>query len=103
MIAELKPDNEINTLAWDVFVQDSPQGNIFVASWYLDAITPGWVAICVYDKDKLQAIMPLWIRKKYSISYALQPTFAKYWGICFANHNFKNNADEISWKKKITD
>lgn len=103
MKAQLQQRNNIDINAWDALAAESPQGSIFVKSWYLDAVTPGWSGICVYDNEKLQAIFPLWIRKKYFARYALQPTFTRYWGVCLANRSFNNFYDEISWKKKITE
>jgi hypothetical protein len=102
MKAQLLKRQEIDINAWDALAAESPQGSIFVRSWYMDAAAPGWQGITVYDeKRELCAIFPLFISRKYFIDYALQPMFTKYWGVCFANKLHKTCYEEYSWKKKI--
>jgi len=103
MKATLLQHTEIDFIEWDKLVSHSPQGSIFVYSWYINALLDDWSGIVVEDKNgKLLAVMPLNIRKKYGIlEHSLQPLLAKYWGVCFAAQTFPNYYEEYSWKKKI--
>jgi hypothetical protein len=104
MHAELLQHHEIDLAAWDELVQHSPQGSIFMQSWYINAMLGQWQGIVVYDKNSnLQAVMPLYIKSKYFLEYSLQPLLAKYWGIAFAENVFVNHYEEYSWKKKAVD
>ena len=101
MVGKLLHNSEINRTEWDQLVAGSPQGSVFVESWYLDTILPGeWSGIAVYEDNTLVAIMPVMIRNKWGFSYALQPVMAKYWGIIFENKTFHNTYKELSFKKK---
>ena len=53
MKAQLLQRNEIDLKAWDALVADSPQGSVFVYSWYLDVITPNWQAIIIYEGNEM--------------------------------------------------
>ncbi|RYD72271.1 MAG: hypothetical protein EOP53_22220 [Sphingobacteriales bacterium] len=104
MIAQLKNHTEIHLAAWDVLVANSPQGCIFMFSWYINAMLQNWQGIVVHDKNyNLLAVMPLQIKSKYFLEYSMQPVLAKYWGICFAKTTFPNYYEEYSWKKKIVE
>jgi len=95
--------NQIDKKEWDNLVLSSPQGSIFLESGYIDIILrKGWGGVVVHDtEDKLLAIMPLNIKSKLGIQYALQPVFTKFWGIAFAARDFKNTQSKYSWEKKI--
>lgn len=76
--------NLLHDADWDAFVARSPQGSLYASSWYLDALVPGWQALVVCKGDVWQAVMPLGIRRKFGIAYALQPPFCQYLGVLFA-------------------
>ncbi len=102
MKAKLLHNSNINKAEWNNLVARSPQGSIFVETGYLDVILPGkWSGIVVYDGDELVAIMPYLIKRKWGISYALQPIMAKYWGIIIQNKEYQNAYKSLSFKKKV--
>lgn len=70
--------------AWDAFVAKSPQGSLYSNCWYLDALMPDWQALVVSKSGIWQAVMPLGMRRKFGIVYALQPSFCQYLGVLFA-------------------
>jgi hypothetical protein len=81
---------ELSKSQWDFFVTRSPQSSIYAKSWYLDAVMSNWSAIVVSDKGIWQAVMPLYVCKKYGISYALQPAFSQFLGVLFTPNISKN-------------
>ncbi len=104
MQATFLQNHQIDFTGWDQLVQQSPQGNIFMQSWYINAMLAQWQAVVVHDdKQNLLAVMPMLIKSKYYLKYSLQPILAKYWGICLANKIFSNHYEEYSWKKKVVE
>jgi hypothetical protein len=104
MQARLVNRNNIDAAAWNSLVDESPEGSVFLYTYYIDALFgEDWQGIIVQDEDKLCGIMPLRIRKKFIFNYALQPYFTRHWGLCLARQVFKNTYEEYSWKKKVTD
>jgi hypothetical protein len=70
--------------AWDAFVSQSPQGNIYHCHAYLSNLMPSWQAVVLRESGEIIAAFPFESRKKWGIRYALQPHFAQYLGILFA-------------------
>ena len=102
MKANLLHNSEIDKPQWDKLVLESLQGSIFTESGYLDTILPGaWSGIEVYEGNELIAVMPIFIKQKWGLKYALQPILAKYWGIVFKKRERLSNHREYSFKKKI--
>lgn len=60
---------------------------IFVYPWYLDAVcTEGeWNACIVTEKDRIVAVLPYFIKKKYRFRYITMPPFVKMMGPYFAD------------------
>lgn len=56
----------------------SPDGQVFFMSWYLDACYPEWSALIRGD---YQSIFPLASRKKMGVSYLFQPFFTRHFGM----------------------
>jgi len=88
----------LNDAVWDAFVAQSPQGSLYAHCWYLDALIPGWQALIVSKGDVWQAVMPLGIRRKFGIRYALQPSFCQYLGVLFAP--FEGKIHRIMHRKR---
>ena len=82
--AEFRLHDQIPRKRWDEFVEMSAEGGLFARSWYMDAVMPGWGAVIVFQGDRWEAVMPLCIRFKFGIGYALQPAFSQYLGVLFA-------------------
>ena len=70
--------NQIDMQRWDECVAQSPNGMVYVWSWYLDVVHPGWEALV---EDDYKAVMPLTGSKKYGINYLFQPFFTQKWGV----------------------
>lgn len=70
--------NQIDKQRWDECIAQSPDGNIYSWSWYLDVVHPGWEALV---EDDYETVMPLTGGKKYGINYLFQPFFTQKFGI----------------------
>ncbi len=93
MNAKLLAGNELDAAAWDEFVTQSAQGNIYHCHSYLSHLLPDWQAVIVEEGGQIMAAFPFESRQKWGINYALQPHFAQYLGILFAqksNQVYKN-------------
>jgi len=71
-------NTDIDYLRWDQCVAGSSVPLIYAQSWYLDLISPDWDALILGD---YAFIMPLIIKRKFGISFLLQPIFAQQHGI----------------------
>lgn len=69
---------EIESGKWDDCIIESPYGQVFFMSWYLDACFPGWAGLV--DGD-YQSVFPLAGKKKLGISYLFQPYFTRHFGM----------------------
>jgi len=74
--------NEIDYTRWDTCVSKSCNQLSYAYSWYLDIVSPNWEALV---SDNYEFIMPLPIKKKYGISYLVQPILTQQLGI-FSEH-----------------
>lgn len=70
--------NQIDKQRWDECIAQSPDGNIYSWSWYLDVVHPGWEALA---EDDYEAVMPLTGNKKFGINYLFQPFFTQKFGV----------------------
>ena len=70
--------NQIDTQRWDECIAQSPDGLVYVWSWYLDVVHPGWEALV---EDDYEAVMPLAGNKKFGINYLFQPFFTQKFGV----------------------
>jgi hypothetical protein len=97
----LKHHKEVDRKLWIDFLMQSPQGAVYAHPAYLDVVAPGWQAIEVWQDQTLLAIMPLYIKSKGGMEYALQPSFCQYWGIFFAPGGEVGNYKHFSLRRKI--
>ena len=70
--------NQIDTQRWDECIEKSPDGLVYVWSWYLDVVHPGWEALVEGDYE---AVMPLAGGKKFGVNYLFQPFFTQKFGV----------------------
>lgn len=70
--------NQIDTRRWDECIAQSPDGNIYCWSWYLDVVHPDWEALV---EDDYATVMPLAGNKKCGINYLFQPFFTQKFGV----------------------
>jgi hypothetical protein len=68
----------IDRSKWDACIDASLHGNIFVCSWYLDAVAGSWEALVLNDYE---AVFPLAPSSKFGIRYLYQPFFTRYFGL----------------------
>lgn len=98
---DIVPGTEIPPEVWDDFVRRSPQGSLYVLHGYATAIKPGWQAAIVKNTAGWQAVMPFFVSRKWGMKALLQPLFAQYWGILFAESTFSSQHRQIEWEKAL--
>lgn len=69
---------EINDALWNKSIDEAFNGNIYAYTWYLDIVSPGWAALASSDYTYL---FPLPVKKKYGVSYVVQPLFCQQLGL----------------------
>ena len=88
IVIRLYANSEIDKAKWDSCVVDSNNALIYAYSWYLDIVSPNWVALI---KGDYKAVFPLPVKKKLGVSYISQPLFTQQLGL-FSSEN-SNNVD----------
>ena len=63
---------------WDQCIESSVNSRVYAFSWYLDIVCPEWQGLIWGDYEY---VMPLVIKRKFGISFLLQPVFAQQQGI----------------------
>jgi len=91
----------ISPQEWDRFVMLSPQGMIYLKYHFLSIVSPEWEAIRVWKGGHLHAVMPIEVKRKYGLHYALQPIFSQYGGICFRPFEAKRSRVYESKKQYV--
>ncbi len=76
--------NEIDRIKWDKCISGSVNEHIYIRSWYLDIVSPGWDALI---KGDYETVMPLTWKKKFGIYYLHQPYFTQQLGVFSANRD----------------
>lgn len=74
---------QVDFAKWNLLVDNYAQGLPYAYSWYLDAVCDNWY-VCIYDD--YQAGFAFQIKKKYGLSYALQPFLTQQLGFLGADH-----------------
>lgn len=72
------PNEKIDKIKWDHFIDSSANGLIYAYSFYLDSMCKNWDALIA---DDYSFVMPLTWNKKFGIFYLYQPFFAASLGI----------------------
>ncbi|MDR2972066.1 MAG: aminoacyltransferase [Bacteroidales bacterium] len=70
--------NEINREKWDACIKNACNSLVYAESWYLDTVSPKWEALICGDYEY---VMPLPVKKKYGISFLVQPPLTQQLGI----------------------
>jgi hypothetical protein len=73
----------LDEVAWNRFVDASPQQYLYYYVWYLDAACPGWAAIIVSEKERWIAVWPLPVQQKAVFRYSFQPPLTQFLGPIF--------------------
>ena len=86
-------------IMWNEFVDKSPQGSIFVKSFWLDAVGVKYSILGCFDKgDKLVGGMPITENKK---GYLTMPKLTQTLGIIFSDFSEMKYVKKISKEKDI--
>ena len=86
---------EIDFVKYDECIEKSMQTKVYAMSWYLDAVFPDWSVYVVGDYD---VVMPLPLKRKFGLVYALQPQFCQQLGIFSKSWLSKLQARELVGK-----
>ena len=70
--------NQIDQIRWDDIITNSLNQFGYAYSWYLNIVSPNWEALV---SDNYDFIMPLPVKKKFRITYMVQPDRAQQLGI----------------------
>ena len=82
-IQVLKPEDPLEE--WDRFVDESPQGNIFCRSWWLEVVAPQRFRILTLHKgDKIVAGMPMVYAQKWGFRAIYMPPLTQTLGVLLA-------------------
>jgi hypothetical protein len=71
-------NTQIDKIRWDECIIHSTMPLVYVQSWYLDIVSPGWAALV---EDDYLSVMPLPGKQKYMMPYLIQPKFTQQLGI----------------------
>ena len=71
-------NDQIDFDKWDKCIERSYNGIVYAYSWYLDIVSDKWDALVLGDYE---VVMPLTWRKKYSITYLVQPVYSQQLGV----------------------
>lgn len=78
---------ELRTVAekeeWDAALQQCPENVLYAQSWYLDAVAHRWAAAVELENERITALMPLPLRRKYGRWIVWQPLFCQQLGFFF--------------------
>jgi len=69
---------DIDFQKWDQCIESSVNSRVYAYSWYLNIVCPGWYGLIWGD---YKYVMPLVGRRKFGMSFLLQPIFAQQHGI----------------------
>jgi len=82
---------------WNRFVDESPQGDVFCYSWWLNAITNGdFKILAVFEKDEIVAGIPL----AYYFGKINEPPLTRTLGPLYQNLDTLSEHDQITQQRK---
>lgn len=70
--------NEIDFVLWDTTILHAHNQLVYAYSWFLDIVSPNWEALVT---ENYEYVMPLPIKRKYGVSYLVQPPHTQQLGI----------------------
>jgi len=68
---------------------------VYAECWYLDIVSPNWEALVLEDYEY---VMPLPVKKKYGLSFLVQPPLTQQLGV-FSSHKIDENMIEYFIQK----
>jgi len=87
--------NEIDFQKWNETIVNAHNSLVYAESWYLDIVSPKWEALVLGDYEY---VMPLPVKRKFGISFLIQPPLTQQLGI-FSNQIIDENIVELFIKK----
>lgn len=66
---------------WDDLLDASPQGSVFCRSWWLKATDTDVRVLGCFEKGRLVAGIPLYVRKRFGIKLCVMPNLTQTWGV----------------------
>jgi len=87
--------SEINLHKWDTCIQNASNSLVYAESWFLNNVAPNWRALVAEDYEY---VMPLPVKKKYGITFLVQPPLTQQLGV-FSSHIIDENIMEQFVKK----
>ncbi|MBU4277673.1 MAG: GNAT family N-acetyltransferase [Proteobacteria bacterium] len=69
---------------WDELVKASVQGSVFCYSWWLQATCGEPKVLGLFKGDRLEAGIPVFIKKRWFITACLMPKLTQTWGVIMA-------------------
>jgi hypothetical protein len=73
---------EIDRQKWDACILNACNSLVYAESWYLDIVSPNWEALILGDYEY---VMPLPVKKKFGVSFLVQPPLTQQFGIFSSN------------------
>jgi hypothetical protein len=67
--------------AWDVLVQESPQGSVFCRSWWLRALGGDVRVLGLFERGQLLAGMPMYFEQRLGLPLCIMPKLTQSWGV----------------------
>lgn len=86
---------DIDFNRWDQCISESYNQLSYAFSWYLNIVCPGWEALIA---DDYEYVMPIPVKKKYYLSYVVQPYFTQQLGV-FSKNNITEEILKLFIKK----
>ena len=83
---------------WNKFVEESPQGDIFCYSWWLESITKSnFKILAIFEDNLIVAGMPLAFDAQKK---ANEPPLTRTLGVLYKNHKYQSKRKQISTERK---
>jgi len=82
---------KIDFQKWDETILNACNSLVYAESWYLDIVSPSWEALVLGDYEY---VMPLPVKRKFGISFVIQPPLTQQLGI-FSIHEIEENIIEF--------
>ena len=83
-------NDEVNRKYWDECLDRHFPDLLYMRSWYLDCMAPGWEALVAPGESEYRSVMALPLRSKWGIRYLYQPFLVAQTGIVGYNNSMEN-------------
>ncbi len=83
-------NDEVNRKYWDECLDRHFPDLLYMRSWYLDCMAPGWEALVAPGESEYRSVMALPLRSKWGIRYLYQPFLVAQTGIVGSDNSGKS-------------